>query len=290
MRRLLRDDGDGLDGGRSRADDAEPLSREIHALVRPAPGVIPLAAEGLDTLEGRDLEIGETAGGHDAVARGHDVALVGAHRPAARRLVEVRRDNLRLEFNVALEVEAVGHVVGVFQDLGLRGVALRPLPLLLELGRERVRVVHALDVAARAGIAVPVPGAADALAALEDLRGKAELPEAIEHVEPGEAGSDDHHVHLARLHSRISHWISFSSAVGPRGDTPAPPAPPPASSSVVEHRRDKGPVEGTAVLSTPASPGRFSRSAPRYRIEGNRTQRRAIFCRKQWGLHELSRD
>jgi hypothetical protein len=32
----------------------------------------------------------------------------------------------------------------------------------------------------------------------------------------------------------------------------------------IEHRRDKGPVDGTAVLSTPASPGRFSRSAPRY--------------------------
>src|SRR4029450_2964645 len=34
-----------------------------------------------------------------------------------------------------------------------------------------------------------------------------------------------------------------------------------------EHRRDKGPVDGTAVLSTSASPGRFSRSAPGYRLD-----------------------
>jgi hypothetical protein len=72
------------------------------------------------------------------------------------------RDHPGLELDVAPQVVAVGDVVGVFQDLGLGGVALGPLPFLLELGRELVGILHALDVAARAGIAVPVPGAADA--------------------------------------------------------------------------------------------------------------------------------
>ena len=49
--------------------------------------------------------------------------------------------------------------------------------------RERVRVVHALDVAAGAGVAVPVPGAADAAARLVDPRRQAEAAQAVEHVQ-----------------------------------------------------------------------------------------------------------
>ena len=75
-----------------------------------------------------------------------------------------------VELDVAAQVEAVGDVVDVAQDLRLGGVALGPVPLLLELVGERVRVVQALDVAARARVAVPVPGAADAVAGLVDAR------------------------------------------------------------------------------------------------------------------------
>jgi len=82
----------------------------------------------------------------------------------------------------------------VAQDLGLGGVALGPLPLGLELGVEAVGVVDALDVAASARVAVPVPGAADVVGALDPDRGEAEPAETVEQVEPGEAGTHHHDV------------------------------------------------------------------------------------------------
>ena len=85
----------------------------------------------------------------------------------------------------------VGDVTEVAEDLGLRRVALRPLPLGLELGIEAVRVVDALDVAARTRVAVPVPGAADVVGALDHLRREPEASQAVEHVQPGEPGT--HH-------------------------------------------------------------------------------------------------
>ena len=49
----------------------------------------------------------------------------------------------------------------------------------------------ALDVAARAGIAVPVPRAADAVAGLDDAGRAPEPAQPVQLVEPGEAGADD---------------------------------------------------------------------------------------------------
>ena len=65
------------------------------------------------------------------------------------------------------QVEAVGHMPGVAQELGLAGVALGPFPLLLEFLGEAVGVLDGLDVAAGAGVAVPVPGSADVVTPLE---------------------------------------------------------------------------------------------------------------------------
>ena len=113
-------------------------------------------------------------------------------RPAASS--KARRLHARVELDVAAQVEAVGDVVGVAQDLGLGGVALAPLPLLLQLVGELVGVLHALDVAARARIAVPVPGAADAAAGLEHARREAHAAQPVQHVDAGEAGADDHRV------------------------------------------------------------------------------------------------
>ncbi len=102
------------------------------------------------------------------------------HRPVASS--QRGRLDAGVELDVATQVEAVGDVVGVLQDLGLGRVALGPVPLLLELVGELVRVLHALDVAARAGVAVPVPGAADAAARLEHPRRHAEPAHTVEHV------------------------------------------------------------------------------------------------------------
>ena len=57
-------------------------------------------------------------------------------------------------------------MIEVPEDLGLAGVALAPLPFLLELIGELVGVLHALDIAAGTRIAVPVPGPSHAAARL----------------------------------------------------------------------------------------------------------------------------
>ena len=116
-------------------------------------------------------------------------------RPAASS--KARRLHPRVELDVAAQVEPVGHVIGVAQQLRLGGVALAPVPLLLQRVRELERVLHALHVAARAGIAVPVPGAADAAAGLEHARLQPHAAQPMQHVEPGEAGADDHRVEIA---------------------------------------------------------------------------------------------
>src|SRR4026208_1539 len=72
------------------ADGGAPPAGEVHALVRPAAGVVPRAFEALESLEVGDLRVGETAGGHDAEPRGDAVAAVGLDGPARGRPVEHR--------------------------------------------------------------------------------------------------------------------------------------------------------------------------------------------------------
>ncbi len=63
------------------------------------------------------------------------------------------------------------------------------------------------------GIAVPVPGAADAVARLEDARREPELAQAVEHVEPGEPGPDDDRVDVGHAQT-VAGW---NSSVLPSG-------------------------------------------------------------------------
>src|SRR5262249_52121653 len=82
-------------------------------------------------------------------------------------------------------------------------VPLGPLPLLLELLRERVRVLERRRVAACTGVAVPVPRPADAAARFVDADVEPAFAGAIEHVHAREARADDHRVELScgRQHS-----------------------------------------------------------------------------------------
>src|SRR5690606_3064246 len=121
----------------------------------------------------------------------------GGDGPAGGGLVVDGGDHLGVQLDVPAQVEAVGHVVEVAQDLGLGGVALGPLPLLLQLAGEGVGVVGALHVAPGAGVAVPVPRAAHAVALLDDGHGHPLLAQAMEEVEAGEPGADDDDVQLA---------------------------------------------------------------------------------------------
>src|SRR4029077_9833958 len=145
----------------SGADDADTESGEIDPFMRPFAGVIDRALEILAAFERDMVGRREAAYRHDAEFGRHAVAAIGRDAPAFVALVEGRRGNARVEQDMPAQVEAVGDVIGVAQNLRLRRVLLRPIPLLVELFGERERILHAFDVATRAGIAVPVPGAAD---------------------------------------------------------------------------------------------------------------------------------
>src|SRR5216683_3807703 len=123
--------------------------------------MIPLSLEALQTREARRPRCRKIACRHDAEARGRGITFVSPDGPCICLAVEDRLFDPAVELDVAPEVEAVSHVVDVTQDLRLRAVAVGPMPFLLQLVREGIRVLHAFDVAATPRVTVPVPGAAD---------------------------------------------------------------------------------------------------------------------------------
>src|SRR6185312_6519714 len=169
LRSLLRDDRDGLDRRRTGADHADAQAGEIDAFVRPFAGVVDRSLEIVDAFEARAVRRRKATDRHDAELRGYLVAAIGLDRPAPGAFVEGCFGHAGIERDVAAKLEAVGDVIGVGEDFGLRRILFRPAPLLVELFREGKRILHALDVTARAGIAVPVPGAAHAAACFEYL-------------------------------------------------------------------------------------------------------------------------
>ena len=196
LRGLPCDDRDRLDARRPAADHRYALAGEVHALVGPVVRVIDLAAETAGTLDVDRFRQRQAAGGHHVEAAGDFVARAGTDVPAPGRGIPGGSLDAGGEADVPAQIVLVGHVVGVGEDLGLRGVLLRPLPLALELRVEAVRVIDRHDVAAGAGVAVPVPGAADAVGGLEHHGGESEAAQAVQHVEPGESGPDHHDVNV----------------------------------------------------------------------------------------------
>ena len=190
MGRLLGDLRDHLEPGRPGAHDGHPLAGEVDGTVGPSAGVEDVALERLDSRDLGILRNGQAAHGRDKESTADLAAPVGGDLPSRRRLVEDRSGDHGVELDVAPQVEAVGDVVGVPQHLGLGGEALRPVPLLFKLVAEPVGVVDALDVTAGAGVAVPVPRAADTGSGFEHPHGEAGLAETVEHVHAGEAGAD----------------------------------------------------------------------------------------------------
>lgn len=101
-------------------------------------------------------------------------------------------DHAGVERDVLTQVEAVGDVFEVAEDLRLSGELLTPLPFLLQILVERVRVVDTLDVAAGTGVPVPEPGAAHVRAGLEHPRRQLHrVAQLAQRVEAGESGTHD---------------------------------------------------------------------------------------------------
>ncbi len=183
--------GDGLHAGGAGADHRHALACEAHRLVRPRGGMERLALERVDARNARHGRRRERADGRDQEARAVPAAVLQGHLPGAGVVLVVRGSHPALELDVAAQVELVGDVVEIAQRLRLRREMLRPVPFLQQLLGEGVLVGVALGIEARAGIAVPVPGAADTRAGLEHAHAHAELPQAVELVHARYAGTDD---------------------------------------------------------------------------------------------------
>src|SRR5262245_66663771 len=87
-------------------------------------------------------------------------AVLGCNLPAICLLVIVCSHDAAMEANVEPQIEAVGNVIEIAPDLGVRGIALGPLPFFQQLFAEGVAVGMALRIAACARLSVPVPGRA----------------------------------------------------------------------------------------------------------------------------------
>ena len=162
------------------ADHADALAGEVDALVRPAAGVVPLALEVVESGNSGIAWRRQAADGADEEPGRRRVSRRSVTIPAVRAVVvEPRRRDAGLELDVAPQVETVGDVVGVAAGSpAARGSARSTSIPAAELLGEGVAVVM-LSTSQRApGIAVPVPGAADAVARLEDPGGEPELAQA----------------------------------------------------------------------------------------------------------------
>ena len=210
LRRLLGDLRDRLDGGRAGADHGHPLAREVHALVRPAARMVGGPLEVRLSGEVRLVGHRQAARGHDAEPGGDGLARVGGHRPAAGALVEMRRDHPGVEGDVPPQVEPVGHMVQVAQQLRLGGVALAPLPFVLQFLGEGIGIFLALDIHPGPGIAVPVPGAADPVAGLPGMGGQPHAPELVQEIEARKAGADNGNVEFGRVGHGVSRSVCCS--------------------------------------------------------------------------------
>ena len=201
---LRRDDRDGLDGRRPGTDDRDALAGEVHALVRPATREVGGPLEAIGALNVYILGHRQRAGGHDVVLGRDGVARGGADRPALGLAVPLGGLHLGGELDVLAEVVALRDVLGVLEQFGLGRVLLGPLPVLLELGVERHRVLDALDVYACARVAVPEPGSAHICAGLKHLDGEAEGAKLVEQVHAGKARTHHHDVQFP-LRSTVRH-------------------------------------------------------------------------------------
>src|SRR5262249_22555222 len=126
--------------------------------------------------------------------------------------------------DIPLQIETVGDVVEIAPDLRMARIALAPLPLAEQRLREGVAVGVAFRIAARPGIPVPVPGAADPPALFQHPGAEAETVAQGQHlVEARKARADDQGIEafVVRV-CRSSHHLATACPLSPRGPPSAP--------------------------------------------------------------------
>ena len=211
-----------LHGGGARADDANALARQAGqvafgvatgVVVVPAAGVEAVALERVDAGNPRQLGPVQRPVRHHHEARPHGVAAIGFDDPAQRLFVPVQRGDLGLEAGVAVQVVLLADGAGVGEDLRREAVLLfRHVAEFLD----QRQIDVGLDVALRAGVAVPVPSAAEVAALLDDAQiAHAGFAQPRPSQQAAEAAADHDHVHLvgprfaleARRHVGVVHEV-----------------------------------------------------------------------------------
>ena len=216
--RARRDDRNALHCRRAGADDADALALETHRFPGPSRCEQHLAGKIVDARNVRPDRRRQAAGREDDPARTQKLAIGQRRRPRGRCLVETCCGDALVETDMRAEPEAIRYVICIGKDLGLCRVALAPAPIALQIGIERVGIVDAFDIAARTGITVPVPGAADIAPRLDARHREAKAPGGIDGIEARKARSDNEHVAVERDgwhpggHFRSCHVSVFASA------------------------------------------------------------------------------
>jgi hypothetical protein len=196
MADFLRDLRDELHAGGAGADDADAFAREVRLLTRPPGGMKRLALEAIDACEIGDIMRRQDADRRDEKFSARASAVAEPHFPLIRGLIEARRFDARVELDVAAQVELIGDVVEIALGLRLSGEMFLPVPLLQEFLGERIAIAVAFGIEARAGIAIPVPGASHAAAFLIHAHLQPELAQTVELIQTGHARADDDRVEL----------------------------------------------------------------------------------------------
>ena len=139
--------------------------------------------------EARELGHVQRAGAHGHELGGERVAPVGADDPSRVVVVPGEVGDLGVEQGVVVEAELLADALAVLEDLGrVRVLLRRHVARLLEEGH----VDEAGGVALGAGVAVPVPRAAEVAALLDDADVvDARLLEPGAGDEAGEAAADE---------------------------------------------------------------------------------------------------
>ena len=128
---------------------------------------------------------------HDKKLGRPSVSMIGVDRPFTRRLVPPGRRHASVKANIAPEVEAIGDVIDVGEDLGLRGVLLAPVPLLFEVSVEGIGVVERSDIASGPWVPVPPPRPANVIGGLNPNGAQPQCSQAVVHIEARESSADN---------------------------------------------------------------------------------------------------
>ena len=202
--RIARDIGHHLYRGRAGADHGHTLVRQPGhrfafgraagiAIVPPA-GVEALAFEQLDPGQAGQLGDMQRAGAHADIFGGERVPAIGSHDPQLARLVPCEVGHLRVEQRIVVEVVLPTDIAAMVADFGgMRVFLARHVPGFLE----QRHVDHACGVALRARVAIPVPGAAEIAAFLDDaIVGDPGFLQPRAHDQPGKPAADKGEGHM----------------------------------------------------------------------------------------------